>query len=89
MTGLVTVLWPVEWERDCGCGEEDDRAGEEEPSGWRLLYVIATQVDGAFVPSPGYDLVVTPAFAGPYNLTGANPDVTGVDFEMNATEAPR
>jgi hypothetical protein len=53
------------------------------------LYVIATNVEGAFVAEPGYDLLVEPAFSGPYNLSGSNPSATGVDFEMVATPAPR
>jgi hypothetical protein len=53
------------------------------------LYVIATNVSGAFVPAPGDDLLVEPAFSGPHNLSGSNPSATGVDFEMVAVATPR
>jgi hypothetical protein len=53
------------------------------------LYVIATNVEGAFIPAPGDNLLVEPAYSGPHNLSGTNPSATGVDFQMIATPAPR
>jgi hypothetical protein len=46
------------------------------------LYVICSLVPGGLAATGANDLIVAPGFAGPINLTGANPAASGVDFEV-------